>query len=244
MSNFRFLAGRLSLQLQPHRGLSAAVGMGALAMVLLSGCGPTPIVTLRKSGDFNYKYQNYQAAADDFGQIIERSPGDWEAQYRYGQCMMQLGDLQAAKRSLEIAQIAVPNNDDVAFALAECYYRLEDQTRLYQLLRDRAQTNASMESWLLMSQYALELNDPDTARTAALNAIEVDQNQAEAGIQPLSASPYYQAALVDLRVGERDKAIRRLRQAYGINPQDTRVTGKLVELGQVPGPTLALPPGK
>jgi tetratricopeptide (TPR) repeat protein len=219
------------------------VGSVLLTALLASACGPTPITTLRKSGDFNFKYGNYEAAAKDFGQIVDRAPGDWEAQFRYGQSMMQLGDLQAAKRSLEIAQIAVPNNDEVAFALAECYFRLGDQTRLYQLLRDRAQSNASMESWLLMSEYALKLDDVDTARTAAINAIEVNQSNAEAGLSVLSASPYFQAALVAQRVGQREEALRRLRQGYGINPQDTRIKSMLVELGEVPGPTLALPPG-
>jgi tetratricopeptide (TPR) repeat protein len=206
------------------------------AAALVAGCGPKPIVTLRKSGDFNFKYGNYQAAADDFGQIIERAPGDWEAQYRYGQSMMELGDLVAARHALEIAQTAVPLDDDVAFALAECYFRMNDQTRLYQLLRDRATMDGSTASWMLMSDYALKLNDVDTAKTAALNAIEVDTGR--------SAAPYYQAALVAERLGQRDEEIRRLRQAYGLNPDDTRVKSKLVELGEVPGPTIALPPGK
>ena len=235
--------GRPSLR-SALSGSTVGLLLGLLALGFAGGCGPTPIVTLRKNGEFNYKYGNYEDAAKDFGQIIERAPGDWEAEYRYGQCMMQLGDLESARRSLEVAQTAVPNNDEVAFALADCYFRMNDQTRLYQLLRDRAQTNASMESWLLMSEYALKLNDVDMARTAALNAIEVDQGQAEGGIDALSASPYYQAALVAERLGERDEELRRLRQAYGINPDDTRVKSKLVELGQVPGPTIALPPGK
>ena len=235
--------GRPSLR-SALSGSTVGLLLGLLALGVAGGCGPTPIVTLRKNGEFNYKYGNYEDAAKDFGQIIERAPGDWEAEYRYGQCMMQLGDLESARRSLEVAQTAVPNNDEVAFALADCYFRMNDQTRLYQLLRDRAQTNASMESWLLMSEYALKLNDVDMARTAALNAIEVDQGQAEAGVDKLSASPYYQAALVAERLGERDEELRRLRQAYGINPDDTRVKSKLVELGQVPGPTIALPPGK
>lgn len=230
-----------------HPAKSAGTGAIVLTAVLavlgaLPGCNasPRPIVVARQSGDFNFKYGNYEAAAKDFGEIIEQSPGDWEAEYRYGQCMMELGDLQAAKRSLEIASTAVPLNDEVAYALAECYFKLGDQTRLYQLLRERAQaamqTSAAVESWVLMSDYALRLDDLDMANTAALAAIEVDNS--------ISAVPYYQAALVAERLGQTDEAVRRLRQAYGINPDDTRVKTMLVRYGEVPGPTLALPPGK
>lgn len=225
-----------------RRITASVVGLAALVASGLSGCNasPRPIVVARQSGDFNFKYGNYEAAAKDFGEIIERSPGDWEAEYRYGQCMMELGDLNAAKRALEIASTAVPLNNDVAYALAECYFKLGDQTRLYQLLRERAQasmsTAASVESWVLMSDYALRFNDLDMANTAALAAIEVDNGA--------SAVPYYQAALVNERLGQADEVVRRLRQAYGINPDDTRVKTMLVRYGEVPGPTLALPPGK
>ncbi|MHC4211298.1 MAG: tetratricopeptide repeat protein [Planctomycetota bacterium] len=45
-------------------------------------------------------------------------------------------------------------------------------------------------------------------------------------------------------LGDMDQALRRLRQAYGINPRDPRVGQRLRELGEVPGPTIVLPPGK
>ncbi|MFO0874554.1 MAG: tetratricopeptide repeat protein [Phycisphaerales bacterium] len=217
-----------------RRFVATATLLGAFAVV--GACGPKPIVVLKQDGEFNFKYGNYEDAAKDFGEIIERTPGDWEAEYRYGQCMMQLGDLNAARRSLEIASTAVPNNDEVAYALADCYFKLGDQTRLYQLLRDRAESTGSADAWVRMSEYALRFDDLDMANTAALAAIEVDDGK--------TAVPYYQAALVDQRLNQKDEAIRRLRQAYGINPDDTRVKTMLVQYGEVPGPTLALPPGK
>ncbi len=41
-----------------------------------------------------------------------------------------------------------------------------------------------------------------------------------------------------------DEAVRRLSQAYFINPRDRRVSEQLIELGEVPGPTISVPPGK
>ncbi|HMN95550.1 MAG TPA: tetratricopeptide repeat protein [Phycisphaerales bacterium] len=225
----------------PHRSSARYTRLAGLLISLptllaVVGCAQQPIVKLRQSGEFHFRYGDYEAAAEDFGAIIDRAPGDWEAQYRYGQCMLQLGELDAARRALEIAAISVPNDDQVAFALAEVYFRQGDQTRLYQLLRDRAASTGSAEPWVLLSSYALRLDDPDTANTAALAAIEVDNGA--------SAVPYYQAALVAQRLGQTDLAVRRLRQGYGINPNDTRIRTMLVELGEVPGPTIALPPGR
>lgn len=202
-----------------------------------TGCeGPRPIETSRSLGEWNFEYGRYDEAAFYYGEILSRFPGDADAQYHYGLSQAQLGDLNAARRALEAASKLRPNDDAVTFALADVLARQNDVTQLYQLLRDRAATTGSATAWIVMSRYALELGDPDTARTAALNAIEVGGDT--------SAEPYYQAALVAEQIGETDEAVRRLRQGYGINPADQRIRTMLVEYGEVLGPTLALPPGR
>jgi hypothetical protein len=50
-------------------------------------------------------------------------------------------------------------------------------------------------------------------------------------------------AMLQARLGNEPECIRRLRQAYGINPEDPRVVAALQERGQVIGPTLGLPRG-
>ncbi|MCA9285643.1 MAG: tetratricopeptide repeat protein [Phycisphaerales bacterium] len=218
-------------------GLALSFGLPLGAAALSTGCdSPRPVATSRSLGEWNFEYGRYAEAAEYYGEIIARYPGDADAQYHYGVCQSELGDLNAARRSLEAATKLRPNDDQVAFALADVLARQGDLTQLYQLLRDRAAATGRPEAWVLMSQYALEHGDPDTARTAALNAIEVDDGR--------SAEPYYQAALVAEMLGETDNAVRRLRQGYGINPDDQRIRTKLVEYGEVLGPTLALPPGR
>ena len=58
-----------------------------------------------------------------------------------------------------------------------------------------------------------------------------------------SVEPYLDAAGFAERLGDIDQALRRLRQAYGIDPRDQRVQQRLRALGEVPGPTILLPPG-
>ena len=82
----------------------------------------------------------------------------------------------------------------------------------------------------------MALNDPDSAQVALETAIAVDEGK--------TVEPYLQAAAFAQRLGDLEMALRRLRQAYGINPYDERVKQRLRELGEVPGPTIALPPGR
>jgi Flp pilus assembly protein TadD len=77
------------------------------------------------------------------------------------------------------------------------------------------------------------------AKGALESAIEFDQGY---DLQK-STEPYYRMAMLQVRLGNQQEALRRLRQAYGINPQDPRVRAELEQRGQVLGPTLGLPRG-
>lgn len=206
------------------------------AGVALAGCGPRPVEVSREIGEFNFRHRNYEVAAQHFGDIIARFPGDGMAQFRYGQSMLELGELTAARRALEIASAEMPNNDAVLDALAETLAQQGDDARLFQLLRDRAAVTGTAESWIRISEFALRFDDPDLAYSAAMNAIQVGED--------LSGAPYLQAALVAEHVGRSDEAVRRLRQGLGLSPDDPRIRAKLIEFGEVPGQHLVLPPGR
>jgi len=209
--------------------------LALLAVTALAGCGPRPVETSREIGEFNFRHRNYEIAAQHFGDIIARFPGDGMAQFRYGQSMLELGELTAARRALEIAAAEMPNNEAVFDVLAETLAQQGDQPRLYQLLRDRAAITGSADAWIRMSQFALRFDDHDLAHTAAINAIRVGDDA--------SGEPYLQAAIVAAEVGRTDEAVRRLRQAIGLSPDNARIRSMLIEFGELPGQHLVLPPG-
>lgn len=207
-----------------------------LGAVFLAGCAAQrPVEDLRASGNRHLQYARYNEAASDFSEIVSRYPGDWDAQYKLGLAEQQLHDLTAARRALEIAHTRKPSNEDVADALAEVMYAQQDLNRLFAFLRDRAETTKTAQAYLRLARYAMDTNDADTAHRAFDRAVEVDAGA--------SVEPYLQASAFHEKIGDIDGAIRRLRQAYGIDPYDQRVVDKLRALGEVPGPTLALPPG-
>ena len=59
----------------------------------------------------------------------------------------------------------------------------------------------------------------------------------------VAADAYVAAADLAERLGDEALALRRLRQAYGIEPGNQAIADRLREFGEVPGPTIALPPG-
>ena len=211
--------------------------LALVATIQLGGCAnaPRPTETIRTSADHYFKIGDYEAARDEYAEIVSRYPGDWDGHYKLGMCCLQTGEFSTARRSLEIAYTRQPNNQDVANGLAEAMYRQGDESRLFAFLRERAATTQTVEAHSQLGRYAMELNDPDSARVAFQTAIEIDNG--------MTTDPYIDAAALSERLGQLDDAIRRLRQAYGINQKDRRVTEKLRALGEDPTTITPLPPG-
>jgi len=215
-------------------------GVGPLALLLgamLPGCQNGPATeTLIERAERDFQYGRYEEAAARYRLVLDRYPGDPEANIGFGRSMLELDRVAEARAALELAAVAKPADFEVCRLLAEAMFEDRDTVRLYQLLRDQAIEHRREEAWLLMAEYALALDDPDTAQSAITAALEVSDGS--------SPEPYLAAARFAERIGDQEEAVRRLRQAYGIAPQDRRVISRLEEYGEVPGPTIALPAGR
>ncbi|MFM7135101.1 MAG: tetratricopeptide repeat protein [Planctomycetota bacterium] len=205
--------------------------------VLLAACTgtPRPLVAARKEADHAFKYGQYEKAAPAYLEILEKAPGDWEVEYRYGVCLAELGNLREARTHVETAQAANPGSEEVAAGLAQVYYRLGEKQKLVQLLQDRGNMLRSIPSYMLLADYGLKMDDPDTASSAVNAAILLTDGR--------DPAPYMKAVEVAERLGDTKVATRRLRQAYAIAPKSPAVTAKLAEYGLAVEPTTALPPG-
>jgi tetratricopeptide (TPR) repeat protein len=210
--------------------------LGLLILAFLFGCGQRPIESLRTSGDRFYERGDYAAAAEEYAEIADRYPGDWEAHYGLGLCRLELGELSDARRELEVALTSKPGDPDVVDALAETMLLQSAEAELFAFVKQHAESEQTVRAWLRLARYAAQVGDADSAQTAFETAIVLDDGR--------TVDPYLQAAKFVENLGDMDQALRRLRQAYGINPRDPRVNKRLRELGEVPGPTIALPPGR
>jgi len=212
----------------------------APAALLLAACqGPPPTESTVEKADFLVRHDRCQEAADLIKPVVETNPGSWGAQYAYGRAMVCLGDLKEGRHALEVAVARHPNDIDVVFALADCMEKQNDIPQIYLLLRNTGAEMRSPEAYCRLATIAEKTNDLDSAKQALESAIEFDQGYDITK----STEPYYRMAMLQAKIGNQEECLRRLRQAYGVNPEDPRVREALLERGQVLGPTLALPRG-
>ncbi len=213
------------------------MGVWIAVLLTITGCASSPpIDVMREKGDWHFKYGRYEQAAEQYGGIIAKAPGDWQAQSRYGQSMQKMGDLDAARRALEVAYAKNPLDNETAHGLAEVMYTQGDHQRLYQFLKDRAASQRTVGAYLDMADYCREMGDFDSAMFAAETAILIDNGQ--------TAEPYLKASELAGELGRPEEALIRLRQAYGVNPAHQGVLALIKQQGEIAGPTFALPPGK
>jgi tetratricopeptide (TPR) repeat protein len=212
----------------------------APAALMLAACqGPPPTDATIAKADLLLEHDRCQDAADVIRPVVEANPGSWGAQYAYGRAMVCMGELPEGRHALEIAVARNPGDLDVIFALADCMEKQGDTGKIYLLLRNAGAELRSPEAYVRLATIAERVNDMDSAKQALDSAIEFDQGY---GISK-STEPYYRMAMLQSQLGNEDEAMRRLRQAYGINPQDPRVIEALETRGAVLGPTLGLPRG-
>lgn len=202
----------------------------------LSGCASgRPMVAARKEADHFFKYAQYEKAAAAYREILEKAPGDSDVEYRYGVSLANLGNLREARTHCETAHAADPTSEEVAAGLAEVYFKLGEKQKLVQLLQDRGNLQRSIPSFMLLADYALRMDDPDTAKTAVRNAILLGGDK--------DVRPYLKAVEVAERLGDTKTASDRLRQAYAIDPKSPSVKLKLSEYGMAAVAETALTPG-
>lgn len=222
-----------------HRSVFRLAVPSLAAAVLLSGCAASsasrPMVAAKKEADFAFEHGDFAKAAPAYLEILERAPGDWEVEYRYGVSLAELGNLREARTHCETAQAANPASEEVAAGLAQVYYRLGEKQKLVQLLQDRGNLQRSLPSFMLLAEYGLKMDDPDTASMAVNGAILLAEGD--------SYEPYLKAVEVAERLGDTKLAARRLRQAYTIAPKSPAVAAKLSEYGLAAAAETGLPPG-
>ena len=204
------------------------LGAGALLVCLcaslaLAACqsAPRPTEAIRRSGDREFQRGNYAAAAEEYREIADRTPGDWRAQYRLGLSLLEIDRPADARDALEIANNLKPNDPDIRSALARAMHEQGATNELFAFLRQRADETRATGDYMEMARYAMLEGDYDLAEVALRTAIEVDQGQ--------SVEPYLGMAALDKQLGRDGSALANLRRAQQINPDDRRVIERLRE---------------
>ncbi|MAI67535.1 MAG: hypothetical protein CMJ26_06635 [Phycisphaerae bacterium] len=202
-----------------------------LAAALLSqGCGQPSNESMLDKGNYAMWQGRWSDAAEEFRAAASLHPGDWEAQYNLGQCYMEMGQPQLAAQSLAVAESLKPYNTDIADLYAESLMQSDKGDKLYSFLFNRAQSQQTVRSWTKFAEYAMELDDPDSATNAINTAIALSDGT--------NIRPYVVAATFAQRLGDDTLAVTYWKQAWMIEPTNVDITNAIRSYGEVPGPTM------
>ena len=218
-----------------HVFLVLAVFVGP---VIFTGCETlpdTPTTVLMRDGDHEFEWGRYESAAERYLRILEREPGDPRALEMYGRCMLALDQPKQAVDAFTGAVARRPGDRELLVLLATASFESGDVDEAFDLLRTWALDNTDAKAWIVLAEFAGRAEDPDTARDAVIRSIEIDPTG--------GPEAYLVSADLERGLGENGEALRRLRQAYGLAPGDPAIEDRLRAFGEVPGPTLILPPG-
>lgn len=200
------------------------------ASFLTQGCGQPSNESMLERGNYAMWQGRWSDAAEDFNKAANLHPGDWEAQYHLGKCYMEMGKPQLATHSLAIAESLKPYNTAIADTYAESLLQSGKSDLLYSFLFSRAQTLQTSRAWTKFAQYAMELDDPDSATNAINTAIALSDGT--------DITPYIVAATFAERLGDDELAVTYWKQAWIIEPSNSDITTAIRSYGEVPGPTM------
>ena len=196
----------------------------------LCGCSQPSNSALLERGNYAMWQGRWSDAAADYNKAIAQHPGDWEAQYHLGQCYMEMDNPQKASQSLAVAESLRPADTDVSDLYAKSLLQCGERDRLYSFLLKRAQKQQTVLAWIVFAEYAIDLDDPDSATNAINTAIALSNGT--------YARPYIIAATFAERLGDDELAVTRWQEAWIIEPMNEHVSTALRAHGVVPGPTM------
>ncbi len=204
--------------------------IGSILLSTFLGCSQPSNKALLERGNYAMWQERWSDASTNFTKATMQHPGDWEAQYKLGQCQMEMGEPQLASQSLAIAEALKPENDEIADLYAKSLLQSGEQDKLFSFLHTRATKQHSVRAWTRFAEYAMDLDDPDSATNAINTAIALGDGT--------DTRPYIIAATLAERLGDNQRAVSIWQKAWSIDPYNENIANALRSHGEIPGPTM------
>ncbi|MEX0653404.1 MAG: tetratricopeptide repeat protein [Phycisphaeraceae bacterium] len=215
-----------------------AAAMLLAGLTLAAGCETQSMI--REKGETAYYAGDYEQAQHHYRRAIDRWPTDHRAHYQLAQSYMQTDQPGRAQRHFEQALSLRRTDPDWAPMLldhiAEAIHQQDRPERLQAFLEQTVQDYGTTRDRLRQAEYLVKIGDLDGARLAYRKAAYfADADNPE---------PYVAIADFYEMLDDAPSAVRALRWAHYVNPQDTDIAERLRRYGVTPGPTAAEAPPK
>ncbi len=206
-----------------------------LTLCLLSGCATQrALPTVRESGDRFYSRGQYQEAAADYKEYTDRKPGEPAVQLMYAKTLLALHQPAPAVEHATIAYDQHPNDDEYIETRAQALFEAKKTDELDRFLRGMTAGRGLPADYIRQAKYSLKLGDADSAATALKVAARIDGGKTAA--PQIAFADFYHS------IKDQPNEIKRLRMALYLDPKDPQISNRLRALGEIPGPSLAMPP--
>jgi Flp pilus assembly protein TadD len=210
----------------------------SLLLVTAAGCNTTREVVLREQAERARTRGQMQSAQEKYEKLVEMNSTSAQYQYGLGATYLSTGELDKARIALEQARALAPNRrtltPNILDKLAETYYRQDDRRRLTDFLLQSAKERGTARAYLRQATYLRKLGDMDAARTAYRKAAIFAGER--------NPRPYLEMADFYQSIGDRKNAVKSLRYAHHIAPENRQVAQRLQAFGIEPGPQAAAEP--
>lgn len=207
----------------------------ATAALILAGCNmPRPLPSVWESGDRAFSRGDFEKASADYGEYLDRKPGEARVQLRMAETLLELGRPEEAVEWATIAYDQRPGDEQFIEVRARALFEAGHTDELHTFLRTLAQDRNRVGDFIRLGQYTARLGDPDGAEHALLMAARIDGG----------TTLWPQVALADFyeSIGDTENAKRRLRMALFFDTTNREINARLRAMGEIPGPSFAIRP--
>lgn len=209
------------------------------SLVALGGCSrfmtsERLLPKVREDGDAAYARGDYVTARADYGEYIQRKPGDAEVRSKWAKTLIETGDANAAVDHAQIAYSSDPTNEDYIETYAEALLRSNRTGLMFDLLKTTATDRGRVSDYDRLGRFSLRAGDADSAEEAFILAAKLDRGTST-GPQLALANLYHE-------IGDKNKELERLRMAAFLEPTNKAIAERIRSMGQIPGPAYVLQP--
>jgi tetratricopeptide (TPR) repeat protein len=236
-------SGPSAARLTPTRAshLLPALAVLLTLVVGLTGCNAQrPLYQVREAAQEHENYGRDEQALADYQEYVDRNKTNLQARLDLSRLLVRFERYRQASMHMEIAYSLGSNRDEVVEQYAETMFLADNPDVLLLRLGERAETQSTVDAYLLLAHWADRVGDTDQRRRALLSAERLGEGK--------RLEPYLELAKLAARVGDDATEIMRLKQALYIDLNDgddiihPQIRRRLREHGLVVGPTIAIPP--